>query len=64
MNFRLSFFNFFKMTGKSVEECKSMYFRFKDEVFKGKAPYDVVPLERFLKKEFGDRTMADITGTK
>ena len=52
------------MTGKSIQECKSMYFRFKDEVFKGKAPYDVVPLERFLKKEFGDRTMADITGTK
>ena len=38
--------------------------RFKDEVFKGNKPYDVGPLERFLKEEFGEQTMADISGLK
>ena len=50
--------------GKSVKECKSLYFRFKDKVFVGKRPYDEVALERFLRSEFGEKTMADLTGPK
>ncbi|XP_046439390.1 85/88 kDa calcium-independent phospholipase A2-like isoform X1 [Daphnia pulex] len=50
--------------GKSIYECKSMYFRFKDQVFIGKRPYNADHLEGFLRTEFGDRTMADITGPK
>ncbi|KAI9556928.1 85 kDa calcium-independent phospholipase A2 [Daphnia sinensis] len=50
--------------GKSVRECKSMYFRFKDQVFVGKRPYNADFLEGFLRAEFGERTMADITGPK
>lgn len=50
--------------GKSVRECKSMYFRFKDQVFIGKRPYNADFLEGFLRTEFGERTMADITGPK
>lgn len=41
-----------------------MYFRFKDQVFIGKRPYNADALEGFLKSEFGNRTMADITGPK
>ncbi len=52
------------LIGKSVSECKSMYFRFKDQVFIGKRPYNADNLEGFLRTEFGDRTMADITGPK
>ena len=50
--------------GKSIRECKSMYFRFKDQVFVGKRPYNADALETFLKNEFGNRTMADISGPK
>ena len=41
-----------------------MYFRFKDQVFVGKRPYNADALETFLKNEFGNRTMADISGPK
>jgi len=51
-------------SGKSVKQCKSLYFRFKDQVFVGKRPYDAESLEGFLRQEFGDKTMADLTGPK
>jgi len=51
-------------SGKSVKECKSLYFRFKDQVFVGKRPYDAESLEGFLRHEFGNRTMADLSGPK
>lgn len=42
-------------------ECQGLYFRLKDKVFVGKRPYDVGPLEEFLKKEFSEtRTMASL----
>jgi len=42
--------------GKSVRYCQGLYFQLKDSVFNGKRPYDSVPLEEFLKKEFGETT--------
>ena len=36
--------------------AQGLYFRLKDEVFKGKRPYDSEPLESFMKKEFGETT--------
>jgi hypothetical protein len=39
-----------------------MYFRFKDKVFSGIRPYNSDVVENFLRLEFGDRTMADISG--
>ena len=33
-----------------------LYFHLKDEVFKGKRPYDSEPLEKFMKREFGEHT--------
>ncbi len=33
-----------------------MYFQLKDEVFSGKRVYASEPLEKFLKKEFGENT--------
>lgn len=54
----------FIILGKTVRECKSMYFRFKDQVFTGKRPYNADALEGFLRNEFGERTMADILGPK
>ena len=47
--------------GKTPMECQGLYFRLKDKVFVGKRPYDVGPLEEFLKKEFSEtRTMASL----
>jgi len=40
--------------GKSPQECQGLYFRLKDKVFVGKRPYDVTPLEVFLKKELSE----------
>ncbi|XP_065115746.1 85/88 kDa calcium-independent phospholipase A2-like isoform X1 [Paramisgurnus dabryanus] len=51
--------------GKSMEYLRCLYFRMKEEVFKGPRPYESGPLEDFLKKEFGENTkMADVTHPK
>ncbi|XP_051979482.1 85/88 kDa calcium-independent phospholipase A2-like isoform X4 [Xyrauchen texanus] len=48
--------------GKSVEYLRCLYFRMKEEVFKGSRPYESGPLEEFLKNEFGENTkMTDVT---
>ncbi|KAM4750258.1 85/88 kDa calcium-independent phospholipase A2 isoform 2-T2 [Anableps anableps] len=47
--------------GKSLEYLRCLYFRMKEQVFKGSRPYESAPLEDFLKKEFGENTkMTDI----
>lgn len=47
--------------GKSMEYLRCLYFRMKEQVFKGSRPYEPVPLEDFLKKEFGENTkMTDV----
>ncbi|XP_072320137.1 85/88 kDa calcium-independent phospholipase A2 isoform X2 [Eucyclogobius newberryi] len=47
--------------GKSMEYLRCLYFRMKEQVFKGSRPYESAPLEDFLKKEFGEDTkMTDI----
>jgi len=43
--------------GKSPMECQGLYFKLKDKVFVGKRPYDVVPMEDFLKHEFTEELM-------
>ncbi|XP_078387740.1 85/88 kDa calcium-independent phospholipase A2 isoform X1 [Cetorhinus maximus] len=51
--------------GKSMQYLRCLYFRMKDEVFKGSRPFSSVPLEEFLKKEFGESTkMTDVTKPK
>uniref|UniRef100_H3AC52 phospholipase A2 n=1 Tax=Latimeria chalumnae TaxID=7897 RepID=H3AC52_LATCH len=51
--------------GKPMLYLRCLYFRMKDEVFKGSRPYDSAPLEEFLKKEFGETTkMIDIRRPK
>lgn len=45
--------------GKSLQYCKGLYFRMKDEVFHGKRPYSSENLEKILKKEFGEHTTMD-----
>lgn len=53
------------LVGKPLLEAQSMYFRFKNETFKGNRPYDAAPLEDFMKKEFGEyTTMNEIKGIK
>ncbi|XP_034043851.1 85/88 kDa calcium-independent phospholipase A2 isoform X2 [Thalassophryne amazonica] len=48
--------------GKSMEYLRCLYFRMKEQVFKGSRPYESAPLEDFLKKEFGENTqMTDVT---
>ncbi|KAM9818922.1 85/88 kDa calcium-independent phospholipase A2 isoform 3-T5 [Syngnathus typhle] len=47
--------------GKSMEYLRCLYFRMKEQVFRGSRPYESAPLEDFLKKEFGENTkMADV----
>uniref|UniRef100_A0AAV2LF26 phospholipase A2 n=1 Tax=Knipowitschia caucasica TaxID=637954 RepID=A0AAV2LF26_KNICA len=47
--------------GKSMEYLRCLYFRMKEQVFKGSRPYESTPLEDFLKKEFGEETkMTDV----
>ena len=41
---------------KSLRYCQGLYFRLKEEVFCGKRPYDSEPLEKFMKREFGETT--------
>lgn len=44
---------------------RGVYFRMKDEVFRGSRPYESGPLEEFLKREFGEHTkMTDIKKPK
>ena len=43
--------------GKSPLECQALYFKLKDEVFVGSRPYDVKPMEEFLKREFSEELM-------
>ena len=48
-------------SGKSMEYLRCLYFRMKEQVFKGSRPYESAPLEDFLKKEFGENTkMAEV----
>ncbi|XP_054844650.1 85/88 kDa calcium-independent phospholipase A2 isoform X2 [Eublepharis macularius] len=42
--------------GKPMNYMRCLYFRMKDEVFRGSRPYESEPLEEFLKKEFGEYT--------
>ncbi|XP_074486915.1 85/88 kDa calcium-independent phospholipase A2 isoform X2 [Sebastes fasciatus] len=47
--------------GKSMEYLRCLYFRMKEQVFRGSRPYESAPLEDFLKKEFGENTkMTDV----
>ncbi|XP_042605072.1 85/88 kDa calcium-independent phospholipase A2-like isoform X2 [Cyprinus carpio] len=47
--------------GKSMEYLRCLYFRMKEQVFKGSRPYESGPLEEFLKNEFGENTkMTDV----
>ncbi|XP_067354907.1 85/88 kDa calcium-independent phospholipase A2 isoform X1 [Channa argus] len=47
--------------GKSMEYLRCLYFRMKEQVFRGSRPYESAPLENFLKKEFGENTkMSDV----
>lgn len=47
--------------GKSLRYLRCLYFRMKEQVFKGSRPYESAPLEDFLKKEFGENTkMTDV----
>ncbi|KAK1341605.1 hypothetical protein QTO34_018020 [Cnephaeus nilssonii] len=51
--------------GKSMVYMRGVYFRMKDEVFRGSRPYESGPLEEFLKREFGEHTkMTDIKKPK
>lgn len=44
-----------------MEYLRCLYFRMKEQVFRGSRPYESAPLEDFLKKEFGENTkMADV----
>lgn len=58
-------FIFIIVVGKSMRECRCLYFRLKDKVFVGTRPYDADLLETFLKKELGESTkMGDIRNPK
>uniref|UniRef100_A0A8C5D021 phospholipase A2 n=1 Tax=Gouania willdenowi TaxID=441366 RepID=A0A8C5D021_GOUWI len=48
--------------GKPLKDLHDLYFRMKEQVFKGWRPYEDKPLEKFLKKEFGEDTkMTDVS---
>ncbi|KAI6175149.1 hypothetical protein M3Y99_01989800 [Aphelenchoides fujianensis] len=47
--------------GYPLIECLRIYLRLKDEVFKGSRPHDPAPLEAFLKAEFQERTLDQLT---
>ncbi|XP_053775535.1 85/88 kDa calcium-independent phospholipase A2 isoform X1 [Desmodus rotundus] len=50
---------------KSMAYMRGVYFRMKDEVFRGSRPYESGPLEEFLKQEFGEHTkMMDVRKPK
>ncbi|CAG5128672.1 unnamed protein product, partial [Candidula unifasciata] len=51
--------------GFSLQYMKGLYVRLKDEVFKGKRPYESGPFEEMLKREFTeDAVMSDIKHPK
>ncbi|XP_048248074.1 85/88 kDa calcium-independent phospholipase A2-like [Haliotis rufescens] len=51
--------------GFSLQYLKGVYFRLKDEVFKGRRPYSSEPFEAMLKREFGEEAvMTDIKHPK
>ena len=50
----------FLCQGYSLKECRDLYFRLKDEVFVGLTPYNENNMNSFLKKEFGEKSMADL----
>lgn len=53
------------LPGKSMAYMRGVYFRMKDEVFRGSRPYESGPLEEFLKREFGEHTkMTDVQKPK
>lgn len=53
------------LLGKSMAYMRGVYFRMKDEVFRGSRPYESGPLEEFLKREFGEHTkMTDVKKPK
>lgn len=55
----------FFFLGKSMAYMRGVYFRMKDEVFRGSRPYESGPLEEFLKREFGEHTkMTDVKKPK
>ena len=43
--------------GKTVKYGRELFFKLKDEVFKGHKPYDEKPLEKILEDEFGKKTV-------
>lgn len=53
----LALFSLSLSPGKDMEYLRCLYFRMKEQVFKGSRPYESAPLEDFLKKEFGENTM-------
>lgn len=47
--------------GKPLAYIRGMYFRLKDQVFKGSRPYESAPFEALLKEEFGEtKVMTDM----
>ncbi|GBN15854.1 85/ calcium-independent phospholipase A2 [Araneus ventricosus] len=52
-------------SGKTMKDCRCLYFRLKDQVFAGQRPYRAELLEAFLQKELGESTvMEDIEKPK
>ncbi|XP_028316594.1 85/88 kDa calcium-independent phospholipase A2-like [Gouania willdenowi] len=48
--------------GKRLKDLQNLYFNMKEQVFEGWRPYTKKPLEKFLKKEFGEDTkMTDVS---
>ncbi|XP_065334315.1 85/88 kDa calcium-independent phospholipase A2 isoform X2 [Cloeon dipterum] len=52
-------------TGKTLVECQGVYLRLKEQVFRGKRPYNSEPLEKMLQGALGENTvMTDIKNPK
>ena len=63
-HFDLGVYDIIYLLGKPLHYMRGLYFRLKDEVFKGSRPYPSEPFEELLKKEFGDKVMTDIKHPK
>ncbi|KJH49002.1 ankyrin repeat protein [Dictyocaulus viviparus] len=51
--------------GKTIADCRSIFLRYKDDIFYGMRPYSGTNMESFLQSEFGKKTtLADITSKK
>ena len=59
-----SIVNNLNFTGKPIHYMRGLYFRLKDEVFKGSRPYPSEAFESLLKREFGEKVMTDIKHPK